>query len=296
MLYSQRRHWRRDPESGLLRTLTLPGVCLDLLNPPRLDKNTVRKFFNRAANGYDNAAILYQEVQNRLLERLQYMRHQPNTVIDVGCGTGKGVRGLQQAYPGAQVVAVDIAEAMLRQARSNYRWLSRKRAVVADMEQLPFAPNSFDLVFSSLALPWCNDLNRALQEFARVMRPGGLLLFSSFGPATLRELALAWQAIDSHPHVHRFIDMHDVGDAMMTAGFAQPVVDAEVLRLEYRDFRGLLDDLRCSGAGNADLGRRRGLTTASQLRELELGYRQLGFEQERFVACYEIVYGHAWIS
>ena len=293
ILRARRRH---DPELGLFRTLDLMGICLDLLNPPRLDKKTVRKFFNRATNSYDNAAILYHEVQNRLLERLQYMRHQPNTIIDVGCGTGRGVRGLQQAYPRAQVIAIDISEAMLWQARSKYRWLSRKRVVVADMEQLPFAPNSFDLVFSSLALPWCNDLNQALKEFARVMRPGGLLLFSSFGPATLRELALAWQAIDSHPHVHRFIDMHDVGDAMMTAGFAQPVVDAELLRLEYREFRGLLDDLRCTGAGNADLGRRRGLMTASQLRELELGYRELGFEQERFVASYEIVYGHAWVS
>lgn len=233
---------------------------------------------------------------NRLLERLQYMRHRPETVVDIGCGTGKGVRGLQKAYPRARVYAVDLAQQMLESAGANFRWLSKKRLITADMEELPFAPDSFDLVFSSLALPWCNDLGRALREMRRVARPGALLLFSSLGPGTLRELALSWQAVDPYPHVHRFVDMHDVGDAMMAAGFVQPVVDAELIRLEYGDFRGLLDDLKHSGSGNADVGRRRGLTTPRQLRALEAGYREHGYVDERFVASCEIVYGHAWID
>ena len=269
---------------------------MDLLNPPRLDKKAIRKYCNRAASSYDQAAVLYDEVQKRLLERLHYMRHQPQTIVDVGCGTGKAVRGLQRAYPRARVYGLDLAEAMLLRARSNFRLLSRKRLVAGDMERLPFAPQSFDLVFSSQALPWCNDLKQVLREFVRVMRPGGLLLFASFGPATLRELALGWQAVDEYPHVHRFIDMHDVGDAMMAAGLAQPVVDAETISVEYREFRGLLDDLRKTGSANADVGRRRGLTTPAQMRALQQGYRQHGFERERFVATYEIVYGHAWIS
>ena len=201
---------------------------------------------------------------------------------------------MQKTYPGARVYAVDIAEQMVRQARSNYRLLSKKRLVVADMENLPFAARSFDLVFSSLALPWCNDLKQTLNEIARIARPGALLLFASFGPATLRELGISWQAVDAFPHVHRFIDMHDVGDAMMAAGFAQPVVDAETIRMEYRDFDGVLDDLRRSGASNTDMARRPGLTTPEQLRAKEEGYREHGFVNERFVASYEIVYGHAW--
>jgi malonyl-CoA O-methyltransferase len=269
---------------------------LDLLNPPRLDKRSIRKYFDNAAKSYDHAAILQEEVRNRLVERLRYMRHQPETIVDLGCGTGKALRGLQAAYPRARVYGVDIARQMLLRAGSNFRWLSKKRRVVADMEHLPFAAQSFDLVFSSLALPWCNDLKQALQEIARVSRPGALLLFSSLGPATLRELAVSWQAQDAYPHVHRFIDMHDVGDAMMAAGFAQPVVDAELIRLEYRDFRSLLDDLKNSGSSNADLGRRRGLTTPAQLRALEASYREHGFAGERFVASCEIVYGHAWIG
>ena len=267
---------------------------MDLLNPPRLDKRSIINFFDNAAKSYDNAAILQEEVARRLLERLHYMRHQPETIIDLGCGTGKAQRGLQKAYPQARVHAVDMSQQMLKRAGANYRWLSRKRRVVADMECLPFAEDSFDLVFSSLALPWCNDLNLALAEFARVARPGALILFTSFGPATLGELALSWQALDDHPHVHPFIDMHDIGDAMMAAGFAQPVVDAETIRMEYRDFRSLLDDLRQTGASNADVSRRRGLMTPGQLRALEENYRQYGFEQDRFVASCEVVYGHAW--
>ena len=162
------------------------------------------------------------------------------------------------------------------------------------MERLPFAARQFDLVFSSLALQWCNDLRATLGEIARVSRPGALILFASFGPGTLRELAESWQAVDPLPHVHRFVDMHDVGDAMLAAGLAQPVVDAELIRLEYGDFRTLLADLKNIGASNADLGRRRGLTTPARLRQLEAEYRRHGFENGKFVASYEVVYGHAW--
>ncbi len=185
---------------------------------------------------------------------------------------------------------------MLLQARARFRLLSRKRLVAADMERLPFAEQSFDLVFSSLAMPWSNDVGTTLKELARVSRPGALLMFSSFGPGTLSELAEAWQGLDSYPHVHPFVDMHDVGDAMLASGFAQPVVDSETIRLEYPAFRPLLEDLRNIGASNADVSRRRGLMTPAQLRRLETGYREHGFEDGKFVATYEVVYGHAWLD
>jgi malonyl-CoA O-methyltransferase len=206
------------------------------------------------------------------------------------------VQGLQKTYPRARIYAIDIAYEMLRQARARFRLLSKKRLLAADMERLPFASRSFDLVFSSLAMPWSNDAGATLREFARVSRPGALLMFSSFGPGTLHELADSWEALDSYPHVHRFVDMHDVGDAMLAAGFTQPVVDAETIRVEYRAFRSLLDDLRNIGASNADVGRRRGLTTAAQLSRLEARYRKHGFEDGKYVASYEVVYGHAWLD
>ena len=243
---------------------------MDLLNPPRLDKRFVKKSFNRAAKSYDSTAILQEEVLNRLLQRLPYIRHQPQMVADLGCGTGKGIAGLARHYPRARIIGLDIAEQML------------------------FAAQSFDLVFSSLALQWCNDLRGTLAEFARVSRPGALLMFASFGPGTLGELAAAWQALESRPHVHRFVDMHDVGDAMLAAGFEQPVVDAEVIRVEYGELRGLLDDLSIAGARNADIDRRRGLTTPRELARLEASYRRHGMRDGKFVASYEVVYGHAW--
>ena len=269
---------------------------MDLLNIPRLDKSSIIKFANRAAKSYDNAAILHEEVLNRLLERLQYIRHQPETIIDVGSGTGRGLRGLHKTYPRARIYATDIAHEMLLQARGRFRFMSRKRLVTADMERMPFADQSFDLVFSSLAMAWSNDVGAMLKELARVSRRGALLMFSTFGPGTLSELVETWRTLDSHPHVHPFVDMHDVGDAMVAAGFAQPVVDAETIRLEYPAFRPLLDDLRDTGASNADVSRRRGLMTPAQLRRLESGYRQHGIEGGKFVASYEIVYGHAWLD
>lgn len=269
---------------------------MDLLNLPRLDKEKIRKFADRAAKSYDHAAILQKEVLNRLLQRLLWIRHRPATVVDLGCGTGGAIRALQRTYPRARVIGLDLSPGMLVEARKRFRAWSRRRLVAGDLERLPFADARFDLVFSSLALPWCNDLPAALREFARIARPGALLLFSSYGPDTLRELAAAWAVHDRYPHVHRFVDMHDVGDAMLAAGFEQPVVDAETLRVEYDDLRTLLKDLRGAGASNADVGRRRGLTTPAQFDRLEAGYRERGFEDGKFVATYEIVYGHAWAA
>jgi malonyl-CoA O-methyltransferase len=269
---------------------------LDLLNPPRLDKNSVKKRFNRAAKSYDKAAILQEEVLDRLLQRLQYIRHQPATILDIGCGTGRGIRGLQKTYSSARLIGTDIAWEMLQQSRGNFAFLSKKRLVNADMEQLPFSNQSFDLLFSSLALQWSNDLPATFRELARIARPGAMLLFSSFGPGTLRELGASWEALDPHPHVHRFVDMHDVGDALLAAGFSQPVVDAEIIRMEYDGFRPLLDDLKNIGASNADVGRRRGLMTPGQFKRLEQSYRDHGFDNGKFVASYEVVYGHAWFE
>lgn len=269
---------------------------MDLLNPPRLDKQSVKKQFNRAAKSYDDAAILQEEVQNRLLDKLTYIRHRPQTVVDIGCGTGKGIRRLQQTYRRARLYGVDLAHEMLLRTRSRQRWLSRLPLVTADMERLPFADRVFDMIYSSLALHWSNDLSATLREFVRVGRSGGLLLFSSFGPATLQELGHAWAQLDAYPHVHRFVDMHDVGDAMMASGLAQPVVESELIRMEYPTFRGLLDDLKNIGATNADVSRRRGLTTPGQLRALERGYREVGFEGGKYVATCEVVYGHAWMA
>jgi malonyl-CoA O-methyltransferase len=274
--------------------MPLPPGSVDLLNPPRLDKSAVRKSFNRCADDYDRLAALQAEVLSRLLERLDWVRLQPERVLDLGCGTGLAIPPLRKRYRGARIVALDLAERMLAKARSRYGLLERKWLINADFEALPIRDDCIDLLFSSLALQWSNDLPAALREFRRVGRDGGLLQFTTFGVDTLKELRAAWSRIDDRPHVHRFLDLHDIGDMMLTAGLREPVVDVETITLEYHCFTDLLRDLKGIGASNADVGRGRGLLTPGCLRRLEAAYRETGFADGVYRASYEVVYGHAW--
>lgn len=269
---------------------------MDLLNLPRLDKAAVKKSFNRAAKTYNDAGVLQEEVLSRLLGRLQYVRLEPESIVDIGCGTGRGVAGLQKIYSGAKVVGLDMAYSMLQETKKQFGFLSKKRMVNADMERLPIANDSFDLMFSCLAVQWANDLNVVFREVGRIGNQGGLFMFATFGPSTLVELRESWFEVDQRPHVHQFIDMHDIGDALMKAGFSQPVVDAEVIKLEYSDFRQLLGDLKNIGASNADKNRNKGLMTPGRLKKLEAAYREKGFQSGKFIASYEVIYGHAWIN
>jgi malonyl-CoA O-methyltransferase len=269
---------------------------VDLLNPPRLDKKAVKRAFNRGAAGYDQCAVLQAEVLNRLLERLDYLKVDPSLILDCGCGTGQAIKALHKRYRSARVVGLDLAEAMLQQARGRYGLLARKLLVNGDLERLPFADDSFDMVFSSLALQWSNDLRAAFAEIHRVIKPGGVLMFTTLGVNTLQELRAAWAEIDNLPRVHQFMDMHDVGDAMLAAGLAQPVVDMEEIVMTYGEFGDLMRDIKGIGASNADLNRSRGLMTPSRLARLREAYRKQAFHEQNYRATYEVVYGHAWVA
>lgn len=260
----------------------------------RLDKQRVRRRFDAAAARYDQAAVLQREVCQRLLDRLDWIRLEPARILDAGCGTGQGVRGLSRRYRKAHVTALDLSPAMLAQLGADWRWWRRPSRVCADVERLPLADASFDLIFSSLTLQWCNDLDAVLAEFRRVLAPNGLLMFTTLGPDTLKELRQAWISVDGHVHVNAFMDMHDVGDALVRTGFADPVMDMDMITLSYADLHGLMSDLRAIGASNANLGRPRGLTTPRRLqavaRALE-GFRDAG---GRLPASHEVIFGHAW--
>jgi malonyl-CoA O-methyltransferase len=267
---------------------------VNLLNPPRLDKSAVRKSFNRCAGQYDDSAVLQREVLSRLLERLDYIKLEPKLILDLGCGTGQAIKPLKKRYGKARVLALDMAEAMLEQSRKQYGLFDKKWLVNADMEHLPLKDQCVDMVFSSLALQWSNDLQHSFAEFKRVGRPGGLLMFTTFGVNTLSELRQSFALIDDTPRVHQFMDMHDVGDMMLGAGLSQPVMDMEQITLQYKNFRDLLSDLKSIGATNAEKGRQRGLMTAGKLKRLQQAYEEIAFEDGCYQASYEIVYGHAW--
>jgi len=264
-----------------------------MLNSGPIDKGSARRSFEQAATGYDRAAVLQREIADRMLERLDYVRLEPQLVLDLGAGTGYAIAALQKRYRKARIIALDFAFGMLRQARRRGSWLNRPRCVCADVESLPLADASVDLVFSNVALQWCNDIQRTFEECLRVLKPGGLLMFSTFGPDTLRELREAWAATDGFSHVSPFLDMHDVGDALMRARFSDPVIDAERLTVTYDQVRDLMRDLKGIGAHNATSERPRGLTGRRRLAAVEQAY-EIHRRDGRLPASYEVVQGHAW--
>lgn len=258
-----------------------------------IDKRDVRASFDRAAADYDRVAVLQREVGARLLERLALLRMAPQRILDLGTGTGHIAHALLKRYSGARVVGLDIAEGMLAQARRRSGWWRRPRFVCGDIERLPFASHSADMILSNLTLQWCNGLDAAFAEFRRVLRPGGTLLFTSFGPDTLRELRVSWAAADSYTHVNSFLDMHDVGDALVRAGLIEPVLDTERFTLTYPDLQGLVRDLKTLGAHNVTAGRARGLTGRGRWQRVREAYEAQRTDGA-LPATYEIVYGHAW--
>ncbi len=259
------------------------------------DKVLARRSFSRAAAGYDEAAVLQREIGSRLLERLDLMKLQPRDILDLGSGTGQCIDGLFSRYRKARVVALDIARPMLKRARLRGHWLRRPQCICADAERLPFCDNSFDLVFSNLMLQWCVDLDAAFSELRRVLRPGGLLLFSSFGPDTLRELRESWHAVDQYAHVNTFLDMHDVGDTLIRTRFSDPVMDVERLTVTYPDVWKLMRELKQVGAHNVTDGRPRGLTGKRHMQQLVEAYEKYR-DHGVLPASYEVVNGHAWVS
>jgi len=258
-----------------------------------LDARQVRHAFGRAAATYEAHAVLQAEVGARLLERLDGLDIKPDRVLDVGSGPGRGAAALCARFPDANVTAVDLALPMLRAAASHAGDPFAFARVGADAQALPFADGSVDLVHSNLCLQWCDDPGLAIAEFARVLKAGGLLLFTTFGPATLHELRTAFAAADATPHVGRFVDMHDIGDALLTTGFRDPVLERDDFVLTYADALTLMRELRAIGATNADAKRQRTLTGKTHLKRVVDAYE--AFRADGVLpASYEVVYAQAF--
>jgi malonyl-CoA O-methyltransferase len=262
-----------------------------------LDKKRVQRAFSRAAVSYDAAAVLQREVLERMFERLDVVALKPQRILDAGCGTGLGGRRLAARYRNSRVLGLDFSLPMLQAAERQLSWVQRRLSkrhsfVCGDIEALPIQTGNLDLIWSNLALQWCNDLDAAFSEMQRVLQPEGLLMFSTFGPDTLTELRQA--SNDGHTHVSRFIDMHDIGDALVRAGFSAPVMDVERFTLTYDDTMSMMRDLKAIGANNATAGRRRGLEGRAFLNKLTANYEVFRLPNGKLPATFEVVYGHAW--
>jgi malonyl-CoA O-methyltransferase len=260
--------------------------------PPLLDRAAIRRHADRASAGYDAAAVLAARLREDMVRRLEWVAFVPETVLDLGCGTGHGAEALAARWPRARVIALDASPAMLAEA-SRRDGAARIELRLAEAESIPLPDVSVDLVFSNLLLPWCEDIDAVFAEVARVLKPRGLFTFTTFGPDTLVELRTAWRAVDREAALHPFTDMHDLGDGLVRAGFAEPVLDVSRFTLTYPDAVALLRDLRATGSQGAATGRARGLTGRGRLRAMEEAYETFR-SGGRLPASYEVVFGQAW--
>jgi malonyl-CoA O-methyltransferase len=258
-----------------------------------LDARAVRRAFGRAAARYDATAVLQHTVEDRLLERLEYLNAPPRRIVDVGAGPGRGAALLRKRFPKTQVIALDAALPMLRQARARVGWWRPFARVAGDATQLPLREDSVDCVYSNLCLQWCENLPEVFDEFRRVLRPGGLLTFSTFGPGTLSELRAAWMQGDDAPHVSRFADIAMIGDALLAAGFRDPVVDVDTYTLTYADAHTLMRELKTIGATNANRDRARGLTGKGRMARMIEAYEAFRVDG-RLPATYEVISAQAF--
>lgn len=259
------------------------------------DRRRLRHSFGRAAAGYAEVAVLQREVESRLLEQLEVLgEKRPLRVLDVGSGPGRASGAIKGRWPKSDVIALDLALPMLRQVGRHTRFWRPVKRLCADASHLPLADGSVDLLFSSLCLQWVQDLPAALAEFRRVLRPGGLLLFSTFGPDTLVELREAYlEAGERQPPLSPFAAIQQVGDALMAAGFRNPVVQRELFTLTYPDVMTLLRELRAIGAGDARVQRPRGLGGRGRQRAMIAAY-ETRREDGKLPSTWEVLTAMAW--
>jgi len=220
------------------------------------EHRAAQRHFDKASRTFDAACAVHDHARAILLNRLDWFDLDPRFVLDAGCATGRAVTALRQRYPQARIIGLDRSSHMIAAARSigdADLWLR------GDIETLPCAGRSIDLVLANLALPWC-DPQRLLAECARVLTPRGMLLLATTGPGTLEEVRRAWRAVDDRVHVHASADLQTLGDLVAQSGLREPVLDRDSVRLRYSAIERLHEELRAVGATCAAGGRRRTLT------------------------------------
>ena len=258
------------------------------------DDAAVRRRFNRRAAGFDRASFVYRHTMQGMLERLDVLAVEPTWILDAGAGTGNLDRELERRFPAARIASVDSAIGMLRQATPK-RWRNRRHRCAADVRALPFATGSFDLALSNLLLPWLTDLPAAFAQIGRVMAPGAPLLLATLGPDSFRELRTAAAEAGLSDAAAGLPDMHIVGDALLAARFADPVLDVDFLTVEYATADALWHDLRVSASGNVRRDRAAGLTTPRRLARCWEACRATNPDGP-FRLTLELVFGHAFAA
>jgi len=261
-----------------------------------VDKADIAHRFNMAASTYDGSSFVQQEIGQRLLERVSLIKKKPPVILDIGSGTGFLTRQLQQHFPKSTVIGLDLAQGMSHFAKSNQprRFFKNNPLYLsADTEVLPFKNQSIDLIFSNFTLQWCFNLSHVCAEFKRVLKPEGILFFSTLGPQTLYELRESFASVDNVTHVNQFADMHDIGDLLLNTLFKDPVIDMEMITVTYKEVKDLLHDLKATGAHNMNIYCKKTLTPKSHLAAMKKAYEKFKQPDGLYPCTYEIIYGHA---
>jgi malonyl-CoA O-methyltransferase len=253
--------------------------------------STIARRFNRIANIYNTVAVLQQEVGSRLVERLEDVTPAPQLIIDAGTGTGNLVELLAKKFPSSHILAVDAAQNMLKQTK---KYSKSFFPLCADVLQLPLSDHCVDIIISNFMLEWCDEVVKVFQEFKRVLKPNGLLLFSTLGPDTFKELRESWAQVDVHTHVHSFLDMHDVGDILIEKKFTDPVVDVERFTFTYKTSDQLLRELRAMGIFNFHPDRSKNLISKSYFKRFLNEYEKLRGSDGKLPLTWEVIYGRAF--
>ena len=249
--------------------------------------SSIKDSFNKSAHFYDDVAFLQQEVASRLREKLQLVKINNSTALDLGAGTGLFTKLLKSRFD--SVLAIDIAKDTLKINKSNNKNII---PICASAYELPFTDNSFGVVLSNLMLQWCFNLPVALKEANRILKEDSPLMFSTFGVDTLCELRYSWRQVDNNYHTNDFFDMHTIGDMLIGAGFSSPVMETEHITLTYDKVFDIMADLKKLGA-NLVQNQHSGLTGKDKFNKM-LEYYE-GFRvNNKLPVTYEVIYGHAW--
>ncbi len=259
-------------------------------------KSTIAKSFDNAAKTYDKNAVLQNIVGNRLYERLDLVLLEPGVILDLGSGTGAFTRLLQQRYKNKKVLGIDLASQMTVYANKQKKWLSKERYLCADGEHLPLTDNSVDLVFSNLMLQWIPDPEQLFFEMQRILVPGGLLMFSCYGPDTLKEIRQSLANTDKNIYMPQFIDMHDLGDSLTNAAFDGVVLDSEIITMTYDSLELLHEDLQYVGESNIIIDEQKTLTKKIVWQNYLQAYEIFRNKGGDYLGSWEINYGHAWAT
>ena len=253
------------------------------------------KAFDAKASVYDDAALVQYEIGTRLFERLDYLKIDPRFILDVGCGTGVFSERLKKRYPKATIVGLDVSFNMLKGAKERHTWRNKWPLIGADMQHIPFAEGTFDLIFANQVIHWSTEIPAVVRELSRVLRISGCVMFSTLGPDTFIQIRQAFSNVDPYAHTNSFLDLHDLGDILLSEHWLDPVVDMEMLDVNYPKLSSLLRALKSQGVRNIHFKRLPGLMGRRRWRQFEETYRQLFMTKEgAYPLTYEVIYGHAW--